>query len=487
MKLLYRELLKHSGIYGLGQVLSRLIALLMLPFYTHYLTPADYGCIAVLDLTSTMLGILVGSGIAQAASRLYFDASSEEDRNRIWWTAITTVVSTATLLIIPAWICRTVVARIMLGPEQTNGAFYFALTLPTLWFSCLETLLYTYVQVRKWSLTFVIFALLRLGVNMVLNISLLVIFNLGILAILIGNLTTGVLATLVLLALFTTHQARYNIHTGMLKELWAYGFPLIITTLSAFLMHQADRYFLRLFLDLERVGIYSLAYQIGQGMNTLLILPFDTIWGVLKFEVADRPDAKMLYATVFKYFMGCLMLFFLAVSLFIKPILMLVVTPTYLPAVDIIPIICLGYVFFSMTSFVTLPAALRKRTKALIIPSLVATGVNLAGNLVLIPRWGVMGAGWVTVITFVVLVTGNHLVCRSIESIRLGLLQILGILGVAVLTYVVFHVLRSFPVPPWLPYALGGGVWLIFARLVLVDVLVELRELIGVIRHKLVS
>lgn len=484
MNPLYRDLLKHSGIYGLGQILSRVASLVLLPLYTRFLTPADYGCIAVLDLTNTVLGILIGAGIAQAVNRFHFDTSSEEERNHIWWTAVTIVLSLATLIVIPAWIGRSAVAHIMLGSEQAHGTLYFALTLPTLWFGSLEILLQTYVQVRKWSVAYVIIALARLGVNIALNVVLLVVFNMGILGILIGNLVTGALAVLVLLWLFVANQARYDIRTRTLAALWSYGSPLIITTFAAFLMHQADRYFLRLFLDLEQVGIYSLAYQIGQGINAMVILSFGSIWNVLKFEIADRPEAKELYATVFKYFTFGLMLLLLAVSLFTRPILMLIVTPAYLPAADIIPIICLGYVFFSMTSFVTLPAVLHNRTKVLILPSLVAAGVNLAGNALLIPLWGTMGAGWVTVITFITFVLSNHLVCRNIAVIKLGLPRVIGTLGIFVLVYGVFRLLCEFPIPTWLPYAVGGGAWLIFVRLLVADALAGMGNLVGIVRHK---
>ena len=82
----YRDLLKHSGIYGLGQILSRLASFLLLPIYTNYLRPADYGCIAILDLTVGILGILIGTGMGAAITRYHFEFSSDIDRRKVWWT-----------------------------------------------------------------------------------------------------------------------------------------------------------------------------------------------------------------------------------------------------------------------------------------------------------------------------------------------------------------------------------------------------------------
>ena len=483
----YRDLLKHSGIYGIGHLLSRLSSLLLLPLYTRYLTPADYGCITILDLTNTVLGILIGVGIAQAATRFHFDASNDLERNRVWWTAGTIIALMATLLIAPSWIFRSSIAYVMLGPEQPDGALYYALTLPTLGFSSIEILLMTYLQVRKWSVVFVAFSLTRLGIGIALNVSLVVGFKLGILGILIGNLTVGALSACTLLAIFISYQRPYSIHSQLFTEFASYGSPLIVTTILAFFMHQADRYFLRLFLDLEQVGLYSIAYQIGQGANALIILPFSSIWNVIKFEIAEQPDASILYSTIFQYFMFALILCLFAVSLFIEPILKLMIAPDYLPAADITPIICLGYVFFSMVSFVTLSAALHKKTQVLIIPSLIAASVNLAGNMIIIPIWGALGAGFVTVLTFAVLMISNHLVCRRIAPIEFGLTKVIKILGVCVLTYIAFYLIRGFITPIWLLYAMGGVVWLIFARFLLANKAPEIKGLLGALRHNVTN
>ena len=483
----YRDLLRHSGIYGVGHILSRLSSLLLLPLYTRYLTPADYGCITILDLTNTALGILIGVGIAQAATRFHFDASNDIERNRVWWTAGTIIALMAVLLIAPAWTFRSSIAHVMLGPEQPYGALYYALTLPTLGFSSIEILLMTYLQVRKWSVIFVAFSLTRLVINIALNVSLLVGFNLGILGILIGNLTIGALSALSLLGLFIFYQRPYDTHPRLFAQFASYGAPLIVTTLLAFLMHQADRYFLRLFLDLEQVGIYSIAYQIGQGANALIILPFGSIWNVIKFEIADQSESPVLYATIFQYFMSVLILCLLAVSLYIKPILALMVAPAYLPAADIAPIICLGYVFFSMISFVTLSAALHKKTHALIIPSLIATSVNLVGNMAIIPLWGAIGAGFVTVKTFAVLMVSNHLVCRRIAPIEFGLAKVIRTLGVCVLTYVILDALRDFLTPTWLIYVMSGLAWLIIALFLFGNKVVEIKGLLGIFRHRMVG
>src|SRR4029079_15405502 len=98
--------IKHSGVYGLGQVLSRLASVLMLPLYTHYLRPADYGTIAILDLTAGILTIVVGGGMVSAVSRHHFDTDVPHEQNAVWWTGLMVVVALATAAVVPAFWVR---------------------------------------------------------------------------------------------------------------------------------------------------------------------------------------------------------------------------------------------------------------------------------------------------------------------------------------------------------------------------------------------
>src|SRR5437867_2667140 len=134
MKAQYRELIKHSAVYGAGQVLTRLVSVLLLPLYTHYLRPADYGAFAILDLTANIMSILIGAGMAAAANRYHFEADTPERRNAVWWTSLVVVALVATGTIAPAFVLRQTLAIATLGAQEPSGSFWWALLLPTLWF-----------------------------------------------------------------------------------------------------------------------------------------------------------------------------------------------------------------------------------------------------------------------------------------------------------------------------------------------------------------
>jgi O-antigen/teichoic acid export membrane protein len=394
------DILKHSAVYGIGLIATKILSVVMLPLYTRYLTPADYGTISILDITAGLLAVLVGGGIAQAVQRFHFDEESDSERREVWWSGLVFVALTATLLVGPAWILRAKLAELTLGAEQTDGGYYYALVLPTMWFSTVSGILQNYVRVRKWSGLFVVITMANLFVNAGLNVWFLVGRGMGVAGVLLGNLLASALLFTVLLCVFAASLGRIRIRQSLVRPFLHFGVPILMTTLLHWVMHEADRYFLRHYLDLEQVGLYSIAYQIGHGFNNLLLVPFMSIWTVVIYEIAEQPGARETYARVFRHYVGGALLAMLGVSLFARPILTLLTTPEYYSAAEIVPIVCLAYIFFGLDGHFRVPALIAKRTVVMLPAALTAAIVNLVMNMLLIPRLGAAGAGWASVVTF---------------------------------------------------------------------------------------
>src|SRR5512132_2725703 len=94
---------RHSLIYGLGGLVSRILAVLLLPLYTRYLTPADYGKIETLVALTTVLAIVLRAGISSAFFRFYFDSPEPERRRTVlrtsfWFTMATSTIGLAAVV-----------------------------------------------------------------------------------------------------------------------------------------------------------------------------------------------------------------------------------------------------------------------------------------------------------------------------------------------------------------------------------------------------
>ena len=444
-----KDLVKHSSIYGIGQIVSRFASVLLLPLYTRCLSTSDYGCVAILDLTAGILAILIGGGVAQAVVRFHFEDQTENAERRAWWTGFSWVVVCASLIVTPMILCRGLLAELTLDPSVGDGAFFYLLAVSTLWCNTIASLVETWLRVRKWSGVFVVVSFGRLLLNIGLNVWFQVGLDMGVEGLLIGNLIAAALNMLVLVSIFAKTLRGFLFDSALLRRLLGFGSPLIVTALLSLLMHEADRYFLKHYAGLSEVGVYSLAYKIGQAVNMLFLIPFSAIWNVVMYEMADEPEPQKNYARVYEYFTYALLILTLAASLFAYPLLPLLTPGEYSQAVDLIPIILLAYMLYAMHQQFSVPALLAKRTAALIPVSIAGVVVNVVLNLLLVPRFGAAGAAWSSVATYGTFSFVGLYRYRSFDRYPYPFARLLGVsIGVA-MTYLVvrFLVLPGLSLP----------------------------------------
>ncbi len=463
----YRDLLRHSGVYGLGHILARLASVLLLPVYTRFLTREDYGILAILDLTVALLAIVLASGTVRAVARYHFETESERERDALWWTGLALLVVTGVVLLAPAVVFRERLGAWTLGADEVRGGFLYLLALGTLALTTVEQLFQSHLRVYRQSSLFVALSLGRLALNIAANLWLLIVRDLGVAAILWGNLITAAVSVAALFAVFARRRGAPRLRGGRVGQLFSYGTPLIVASLLAAAMHQLDRYLLRLLLDLGEVGIYQVAYMLGQGINTLFLQPFSQIWYVVMYEIGDRPTARRVAVRVFRHFFALLAVTMLGVSLAAEPLLGLLVAPEFRAAAGVVPVVCLAYVFFSLNSHFNVPVLVAKRTSLMIPPHAIGVAVNLAANLLLIPRLGIYGAAWASVITFGAFSLSGLAIYRRVERVDYPLTSSAAALVGMTLSFLAWQRIASWPERPLLTALVAAAIWSAWAALLL--------------------
>jgi len=412
----YRDILKHSSVYALGQILVRAASIAMLPLYTNCLTPSDYGVIAILDLFAGVTAIVIGADLAQAAARYHFDTECRIERDKVWWSSLSILGVLVAAACVVGCLLRDPLASLLLGPDSAGG-LYVALMLATAGVNALGGMISNYLRVLKRSFTTTLISLGQLVLNIVLNVVLLVEYDMGVTGVLTGNLIASAVSLGVQGGFFVHTRGRFRWDSRKAAKLCRFAAPLVVTALLSLLLHYADRALVQAFVGLKEVGIYALAYTIGHAANTLCLAPFDAIWSVVVYEVSSDKDAKHVYAKIFEYFVYGLAIALLGAALCAKPFLKLVASPAYHEAASIVPIICLAYFLFSLHLHFCAPALLAKRTARMLPPHVLAVLVNLGGNLMLIPILGAVGAAWASVAAFAAFSLGGLIVYRRIDVV----------------------------------------------------------------------
>jgi len=413
---------KHSAVYAVGWMAGSLVSLIMLPIYTRYLTTSDYGVLSLLDKTMGILRILLMVGITSAVAKFYHSTEKADERKQVVSAAFWLVLASTVLWLIACFPLSAPLSRLILGNATYTSFIQVAVAIVAI-----ESLLGVYLaslRCAKRSRLFLVYGVCRLATGVAGNVLFIVVLRLGVLGMLLGNLTSSGLAMAVSLVQLT-HENGLPFRPPLARRMLVFGLPLVPAALAAAVMHNADRYLLRYFTDLEQVGIYDLGYKLPFAMNSFILGTFAMVWSsATVYEVARLPEARQLFARIALYFMLVYATAQMVLAALAVPIVRVLAPPEYFDAYRVMPVVALGCVIYAMHIFFAVGVYLRSKTWALPIVYAGAAAVNVAANALLIPRFGYMAAAWVTVATYAVFSLGGYAVYRRFYAIPFPMIKL---------------------------------------------------------------
>jgi len=416
------RLAKHSAIYGLSNVLGKAIGFLLIPLYTHYIHPADYGILELLDLSVNIIGMFVGMGLSSAVAKFYYDYSDLESRRKVVSSALFTMAFLSGVMVLLCWPFSSLIAGRVLGSETLSS--YVRISLVTFALNSVLEIPLTYIRAREQSLFYCIVALIRLAVSLGLNIYFIVFLHLGILGILYSGLIVSTLVS-VYLVFWCIRDAGICLDFKMAKAMILFGAPLILNSLGMFVINFGDRFVLKSTASLADVGVYSLGYKIGMGMMSFLVgQPFFLIWSVRRYGLVKEENGLDKYGQVFLFYMLLLLVLWLGLCAFSQEMMLVLAPPEYRGAGIIMPLIALGYLFREMSDFFRGAFMIKNKTHMIGTITIVVSIYCVINYLIFIPLYHGMGAAIATVSTFVFMALINGYFAVRIMPLNYNLKRI---------------------------------------------------------------
>jgi O-antigen/teichoic acid export membrane protein len=444
-----KTLLKHSSVYSLSWVASSAAGVLLLPVYTAYLTPADYGIVQILDYSANILKIAIVSGQVAAVYRFLGEAGSEAERRQVVGTGYLYVAVVGMLVLGAVVAVHPALSRAILGAEAPYT--YIRLALGVLFADLLILVPTAYFAANQRPMVYLLYSLGKLALGIAANLYFIVGKGLGAEGMLLGNLVSSAVFAL----LMSAHLAALNglpFGRELLGKMLRFGLPLVPGVVASSLTQSADRYFLRAFQGLDQVGIYSLGFKFPFLLFTLIGTSFKLAWSAnMMYEVAKEPDAKWQFSRVATYYFAGFAFLMYCMAVLSTSIIGLLAADEYQEAARVIPVVCIAMALFSFHQFVSIGAYVTGRTGVLPAGYIAALLVCLGLNWVVVPRWGYMGAAWVTVATYVTFNAVNHALCRRFYRIEFEGVRMLKVTAAAVGLFLIYRALPHHG--PWVELA----------------------------------
>ena len=429
-----KRLLSHSAVYWIGTFLTNMIGFFLIPLYTRYLQPADYGVLELLVLSINVVTLLIGLQLTNAVAKFYDSAEGTDNKNKVVSTAIILIVLIAGLAFSSLIFSSDRVSVLVFGSVEYSQLFQIVFA--AAFFGIIMQIPLLLLRIHDKSKQFVIITLIRVVVTVGLTIYFVVALELGVLGIVSAN---AIVTALICGYLLTTTLAKVGFGFSSLytREMVVYSAPLVPAAIGMFLIHFSDRFFLNHYSTLDELGLYSLAYKFGFLLAPLLIQPFGLVWGAKMFEIYRLENSHDILRKIFRGYAFLVITALFLLSLFINEIMIIMTTPQYYSAASLVPIIALAYALNAINRLVMTPFYTEKKTKFIGLINSSAAIACIILNFVLIEPFGGLGAAVATLLTFSFILILNVYFSAKISSMRWPWSSLIKIIGITIALLIV--------------------------------------------------
>jgi O-antigen/teichoic acid export membrane protein len=385
------KVFKNTVIYTLGNLLPQVVAFILLPIYSKYLSPAEFGIISSMQAIQVMLSIGFSLTLERAIIRLYWDYKSDEEKEVFLGTIAISIFTISLVVLSLTFIFRQYIQLIFQDIDYYPYYIYAILSAFLLTFGHIPKY---YYRLKNEAGKYLAISLSQLLLNTALIIWFIVFMDEDASGVLKGRML-GALTLVPIYLFITSRKVRFVFNFAMLKESLRYCLPMVPTLIAAWLISQVDIVFIAKYLSLSEVGIFSLSKRIAS-LLAVFSSAFMLAYHPLYFEIANTTSAENAKKKLFKYnntFIIFLILFWFFLIFFSKEIIQIFLNEKYYDTYLYIPFIAFAFLVGSVSSTI-IGASLQqsKKMKQDMYFSFVGAAVSLLSYYFLIKPYGLYGA-----------------------------------------------------------------------------------------------
>ena len=425
-----KSLSKQSIVYGLGNLLPKVISFFLIPLYTHFLTPADYAVLSVVSTFNGLLGIFSRFGMTGAITRFHYDFLEDESAQRTYYGTVWVFLTGVSLAIT---LCLNWQGELLFSILFKNVAFrpYGQLAIWLTFMQVAGIIPLIRLRVQGKAPIYSAFTVSRFLFNTLTIILFVSILRQGA----VGSLRAQLLIAAVYAIPFTVitlNNLQLTFDWHKLKELLKFGLPLVPHQLSGWTLAVSDQILLERFASLEQLGLYALGYKFGTVLD-LILSSINMAWTPFFYRTAQTEDnTSQTFARLMTYYMVFVFMIGLGLALGSKEVIILMTNKNYHDAYKVVPVLVLasiirGFYFMNVNAlFFT------KQTKRLPVFTILSAISNISLNILFLPHFGILAAAWARVAGYIVLTSlvyweSHRIYPISYEYLRLCVLSLLAV------------------------------------------------------------
>ncbi len=390
-------LLSHSAIYFVGNFIRYAASFIMLPIYTNYLSPKEYGVVELLVLAVDLIAIAVGMRLGQGVFKYYSEQEgNQQGRKSVVNSALLIAILTNTFGVFIVFLFAPFYLDFL--DVETLSVVHIQVFALSLLFSSMIEIYLLYVRAVQKPFVYVSFNVLKLVVQIAFNVYFIVFLEEGVVGVIKATVISSGVSAFIAMILWG-RSIGLSLDFSFAKRLIGYSWPILVAEVGMFLVTYLDRFFLKELIGHESVGIYALASRFSILIIVFGFSPFQAVWDSEKYKVQKSPDAQKKFREVFLLLNLILISAALSISLYVEEVIEIMTPESYWMASTIVPIMVIGMYFQSLTAFVNFGILLKGKTLDLTKASFMSVAISLLLYYNLIPIYGVYGAASASALT----------------------------------------------------------------------------------------
>ncbi len=409
-----KRLVSSLGAYQVADVVSKFMAVLLLPVYTRFIAPSAYAQIQLLANTVIFVSILVRFGIIEAFLRYYFADADQQRRDALARRSILFLLLTTTIASVGLAAASSPLSKLVLSHHDPKT---FLVAVLGLWsFTNLE-LAYALLRVDERLRAYATAALTNVALTIASSVILVVVLKDGARGYLLGNYGAS---TVVLLALWWAMRARMRPRGAAVdgySTLMRFGLPTVPAEISVYALSVVDRYYIYHARSPSLAGLYSVAVQIA-GAVAFIVRAFQYAWPPLAYSVTDDREAARLYGLVTTYYVLVAGWVVAGLALEGRWVLRLLAAHSFFGAYRALPWVSLGWAMYGLWVVFLVIAGRAEVTRRNFPAALAGLVANVVLIVVLVPPLGIAGAGIALCGAYIVMLAIMHMLTRRAFTVK---------------------------------------------------------------------
>ena len=404
-----RKLAGQTAVYGLSNIVGRLLNYLLVPLYTYKFTnAADYGVVSELYAWVAFLVVLLTFGMETAYFRFRKENTNEKEVFASGFFILTVI---NLFFLASIFLFNQSIADALLFQEHPE---YILLLGIVVVLDGLSALPLARLRAEEKALQFAGINFASIFINVLLNlVFMLILFDpnnpeKGVFYILLANLISSAIKPVLLYKDFL--QISFKPNGQLIRAMLLYAAPLVIAGFAGIINETLDRILLKHLLynasgpsslmhAEAQVGIYSACYKLAM-LVTIIIQAFRYAAEPFFFAQDKNENKNQIYVKVMNYFLAFLCLIFLGVSLNIDILKHFIQNEAYWVGLGVVPILLLANVFLGVYYNQSIWYKLSNKTKFGAYIAISGAILTIGINLIFIPIYGYWASAWATLIVY---------------------------------------------------------------------------------------